>query len=114
MKKTVQLLVIFSFLLFNSVVWSHSPSNIKLEYDQKKGNLHIEMDHVSTSLREHRIRRLIVYKNDEKLINMVLTTQTSNSKVIEDVTVDAKAGDVIRIKAFCSEAGSGEAEITIP
>jgi hypothetical protein len=113
MKTTVIVSLVFA-LLFPVLAFAHSPSNIALSYDETQKLLHIQMVHVTVKNREHYIRRITVTKNNEKPVDYYYPAQTSANGMETDVEITAEPGDVVKIKAFCSEAGSGEASLTIP
>lgn len=102
-------IVIFSL----SLAWAIPPSDLKLSYSLETKTLHIEMSHVSTNLRKHHIRRIVVFKNDQEIEDLYLNTQTTASSVVQDVVLNAKDKDVIRVKAICSEAGFAEGSLTV-
>ena len=98
-----------------SAAFAHPPSELNLEYDLQNGSLHVSMTHVVTgSMREHHIREIILYKNDKEYSKHFFAKQTSGSQHAADLPLVAKTGDEIRVKAICSQAGYGEAVLTIP
>ncbi len=101
-------------LFLAQAVSAHPPAQLTLAYDKEKKILHVGMEHVSTSLREHHIRKLIVYKNDQEVESVNLVTQTTASTLVKDITVDAAGGDMLSVKALCSEGGSKEGSLTVP
>lgn len=107
------LFVIFMVGIFVTLSWATPPTNLTLTYDLETKTLHIEMTHVSSHLRKHYIRKILVYKNDQEVEDIRLVSQTTPSSVIRDVVLDAKDKDVIRVKAICSEAGTAEASLTV-
>lgn len=94
-------------------VWARPPSEILLEYFAERQTLHIKIHHTTNNLREHHIRKLLVYKNDEEPRVYYFVTQTNPNWLIQDVPLKAKPGDVIRVKAICREAGYGEETLVI-
>jgi len=111
-KKILIISLLFNSIILN-VVFARPPSEIDLTYDADKKTLHIEMIHVTNNLREHHIRRIFIYQNDQEVQDIRLVTQTTASMLIQDVPLEAKEGDVIRIKAICKEGGYKEEELTI-
>ena len=97
-----------------AVIFATPPSKIILEYDQEKKILHMEFKHVSSNPRKHYLRRVFVYKNDVEAIKRDYTTQTNPQELIEDVSIELKPGDVIRVLAICSKAGRKEETLIIP
>ena len=97
-----------------SLSWARPPSKIILEYDQQKKILHMEFKHVSLDPRKHYLRRVLIYKNDEDFIQKNYSSQTNAQGLIQDLTIDLKPGDVIRVLAICSDAGRKEETLIIP
>ena len=116
-KKKINNLVGFLLWLscfLTSLSWATPPSEIKLEYDQDKKILHMELKHVSSNPRKHYLRRVFIYKNDDDAIERDYTTQTNAQGLIEDVAIDLKGGDKVRVLAVCSKAGRKEETLVIP
>jgi len=112
LKKLFLILTIIA--CFTATASAHPPSNIKLTYDPETEILHVSLIHRSSDPRSHRIRKIILYQNDEETDHFFYPKQTNGAGLEEDLYIEVESGDVVRIKAICSEAGSGEAEITIP
>lgn len=112
--KKIYLLFVVLFFFLTKLAWATPPSNIELEYDATERVLHITLRHVTHNVREHRIRRLIIYKNDEEIKSYYMPSQPSPKGIDKKVSLEAESGDEIRVKAICSEAGIGEATLTIP
>jgi hypothetical protein len=113
MKKIFVLTTIFFFSLYGLTA-AHPPTDLELTYDDSQQMLHVKMTHVSHNLRKHYIRTIIVYKNDEEILqHRYPTTQTSPGGVEDDFPLKAVKGDVIRVKASCSQGGIGEQTLKI-
>ena len=110
-----RIFVIMSLFLLLTVfsLQAHPPSSIQLDYDLQKKILHIEIKHISRNPREHRIRRIFIYVNDSEPRELYLSHQTTLASDIEDIELDAKPGDRIRVKAFCSDSGEKEATLVV-
>lgn len=96
------------------LAWGHPPAPIELQYDPQTKVLHAEIRHVTDNPRRHHIRRLYVYKNDAPIENFPYAKQTTPTSLIQDVPIEASSGDVIRVKAVCSEAGYKEETLIVP
>jgi hypothetical protein len=96
------------------LAWGHPPGPIDLQYDPQTKVLHAELRHVTDNQRQHHIRRLYVYKNDAPTQKFSYVKQTTATRLIQDVPLDASSGDTIRVKAVCSEAGYKEETLVIP
>ncbi len=101
-------------ITFSSLVFATPPSEIKLEYDQEKKILHMEFKHVSSDPRDHYLRRVFIYKNDVEVVKRQYTKQTNHQKLIDDVPIELRPGDVVRVLAICNEAGRKEETLVIP
>lgn len=77
-------------------------------------NLSVEILHVTRDPRKHRIRRILIAVNDGEPISLNFSAQTSPTMLKENIPLKASEGDVINVKAICSEAGYKEATITVP
>jgi len=105
---------LFSLLLLQSSAWAHPPAHIGLVYNQEEGNLHIELGHVTKNLRKHYIRKLFICKNDVEVKNFLYVHQATSALLVEDVSLEAVAGDVFRVKAVCRESGYKDATLVVP
>ncbi len=114
MLNTILTIMSLFFLLTSPVVAAHEPTSIQLDYDLQKKVLHIEIKHLSQNPRVHRIRKIRIYLNDDLPLELFLTTQTAPSYERADIALKAKEGDHIRVEAYCSEGGWGEATLVIP
>ena len=113
MKKILLIISILIFCLINPA-WATPPSSIELTYDPQKGNLHIEIAHAAHDPREHHIRKVEVYLNDEKPIDLYFASQTKPSALSIDIALKARAGDNIRVLAICNQAGRREETLIVP
>ncbi len=104
--------VFLSFYFLNSVQ-ATPPRNLELDYDQTNKVLHVHLTHISTNVYDHYIRQIIVYKNDQSVKVLRLVKQNTGRELRQDIPIDAKLGDVLRIKAVCNQAGTLEATITV-
>jgi len=101
-------------ILCAGISFGHPPTDVKLNYDQATGILHIEMTHVTGNIREHHIRKLIVFRNQKEILNETIVKQTTPHHFAMDIPLIANPADVIIVRAFCKEGGSLEESITIP
>ena len=113
MKKILLIIGILLFGFINSV-GATPPSSIELTYELDKKNLHIQIAHAAHDPHKHHIRKVEVSLNDEKPIDLYFATQTTPAFLMIDLTLEAKAGDTIRVLAICNEAGRREETLIIP
>ncbi len=100
--------------VFTPVLWAHPPTDIKLSYDYSAKTLHIEMTHVTSNIVKHYIRRLEIVKNQDVPVTMTLPRQTTPHNLVEDVSLTAKPGDTIQVKAYSKEGGIAEQSFIVP
>jgi DNA/RNA endonuclease YhcR with UshA esterase domain len=113
--KTPRFWLAFFLFFFPALAFAHPPSEITLTYDLATAVLHVKMAHVTNDTNNHYIRKISVFRNDEKEpVNFHYSKQTSAQGMEVDLAFDIKPGDVLKIEAFCSKGGIGRATITIP
>jgi hypothetical protein len=98
----------------NGIAWGHPPSAMDLTYNGSEKKLHVEVKHVSTNKRDHVVYKLVAFKNDVEVNTSKYLKQTSATMLISDIPLDAVPGDVLRVKAFCNDAGSREQTLIVP
>ena len=109
------LIVLLVLLIFcPRPVAAHPPTDVKLSYDAPTATLHIEVAHVAKNLREDGIRQLVIYKNDQELGRMTIVRQTTPDSLTKDFSLEAVAGDAIRVRAISKRGGYLEQTIVIP
>ncbi len=113
MKIKLLLLTLLVSLSFSTLSWAVPPSEIDLSYDVATKTLHIKIIHVTRNVHKHHIRRLEISKNGELISDLKLVSQTTNSKIDQDVTIEAKSGDILTVKATCNQAGIKEESLTV-
>ncbi len=94
-------------------VFAHPPESIELTYDRATQILTIRVNHVSQRNRTHYIRKISVYRNDEVVVEDTFPAQEPWG-LEHQVKVETKSGDVLKVKAVCSKAGSEEETLAIP
>ncbi len=106
-------LTIVFLLLGRSPAFAHPPSKIELSYNKETQILSIKVLHVSQRDHKTYIRRIIVSRNNEEVAKDVFPAQAAWG-LEHEVKVETKSGDVLVVKAICSDAGSKEESLTIP
>ena len=102
------------FLAAPIAVWATPPSDMKLNYDLASKTLHIEIQHVTNNNRKHFIRKLLIENNKKEVKTIEYVSQPTPNTFSEDVALDAKKGDVIRVTATCIKGGRGTEKLKIP
>lgn len=102
-------------LSLSGIAWGHPPSSIDLGYSSSEKKLHVEVRHVSSNKHGgHFVHKLAAHKNDLEVNTSKYAKQTSAAMLISDIPLAAVSGDVLRVKAFCNDAGSREQTLIVP
>lgn len=115
MKKLVILVVMLIFPL--SMLFAHSASEIKTDYDSKTKILTVHIKHsVSTSkntnTKQHFIKEVKVEVNGVEQERKTMTSQNGD-EVMLTAKIQAKPGDVITVTSTCSLPATTVAETTV-
>ncbi len=102
------LVIASSFMLLD--VQAHSPSNVTLSYDFGTQTLEVTVSH-TVSDPSHFIVQIQILKNDVSQIIQTYTSQTSDSQHVDSFNIAASNGDVLKVTATCSIAGSSTNQI---
>jgi len=112
--KRLTCLIIFILFVFIGSAAANPPKEIKLTYDKSKKVLTVEIKHNTRDLTEHYIRKISVYKNTEEPNHFSFVSQPAATGLTKEISVDLVPGDVVRVKAVCSEAGFKEETLIVP
>ena len=113
MLNRILITVILFFILTFASVEAHAPTSIELHYNLQQKVLSVEIKHQSPNPREHRIRKIRIYLNDDPPLELFLTHQTAPAYDKEEISLEAKEGDHIRVQAYCSQGGWQEAALVV-
>jgi len=112
--KTVSCLIFFMSTLAIGAQ-AHPPSEITLTYDLESSSLSVDMAHVTQDTYDHFIRSLETRVNAGEPINVYHNQQQSSpTNALFSVNVAAEEGDMISVKASCSEGGTKAASLELP
>lgn len=114
MRRVLLTIIFFIGLLWGIPVFAHQPAKMDLKYDEKTNMLKIDLTHVTQHTRTHYIRRVMVFKNEEKVEEFFYSAQKNPQGLSLEVRVEAKSGDQLRVKAICKEAGFKEEKYLLP
>ena len=89
------------------------PQDMKLAYKLETGELTVTVTHASKGREKHYIRKYVVTVNDKSPVKFYRQMQDTPLEFEEVLDVQAKVGDVIRVKAYCVDGGSLEKEIIV-
>ncbi len=106
-------LVLSMFFVFSGTVFAHAPYAIKLSYDINTHVLKADIKHPTQNMIKHHIRLVEVYKNGQKIESEYVPRQVSPLGYNYEKKIDAKPGDVLKVKAFSTYGGWKEESITI-
>ena len=101
-------------LIGRPLSWATPPRDIKLSYDKEAQVLHIEAEHPSDRLERHYLRRLVIEQNGKEVKTVTFPRQVLARGLRTDVELPAKGDDFMHVELFCSQGGSGGADITLP
>lgn len=113
MKQKMSLLLLIMLAMPTPPVFAHRPSGIDAVYDKDSNKLEITVSHIVSDRREHYIRKLSVFKNDDDPVIKFFTMQTLNYQHNYALDIDIKPGDRIKIEALCKKGGMTEAFIDL-
>lgn len=103
-------------VLFNALPAFAHPPKIELVYDQELQTLKITITHITNNPREHYIRALMVYKDDEEdpIQDIRSVMQKHPTQYTEEIPLELQSGDKITVKGICSEKGYKVETLLIP
>ena len=113
--KKIFVFIFLASLLISSKASAHPPIEMTLDYDLAAKELTVNMIHVvSTNRNQHYIKEIwaATEKGDPVVFNY--RRQQKPREVIEMIPFNAKPGDTIVVKAYCSEGGVKSASLFIP
>lgn len=99
-------------LMLSVPVLAHSPSQVLLSYDNPNQTLNVTISH-SSSNPGHFIREVTVQKNGADVLRKEYTNQTDVNTFSYYYQINATAGDILKVGAYCSISGSRSAQVTV-
>ena len=112
MKKILSLLVFFIF--WNSIIYAHPPSDIKITFDPKTKILSAVIIHNTSNPGNHYIKKVDVGLNGKEIIEHNISREDNNeSQIVSYLIPDVKNGDVLSVEGYCSISGKLEKEIKV-
>lgn len=88
-------------------------TGIHLDYDLKNHTLALTVDHLSRDGREEYVRKIIISKNDKEVLTKYYRIQYRRQYHDDEVLIEAKEGDVLKVKAYASEGGTFTQSLTV-
>ena len=113
MKKIISALIVFLFIL-TGVAYAHPPKEINLDFDKASGTISAVVVHPVNNPAEHYIKTVEISLNGA-LVNTQNFTKQDNAvtQFVSYVIKDAKPGDTVSVKAYCSIQGDKENSIKV-
>lgn len=111
-------MILFCILMIGATgkAFAHPPKEIKAEFDKKSKMLKVNVIHPvkEQSIKQHYIKEIKIYLNDELVIQQNFKKQSSaEAQEVSYVLIDAEKGDKIKIEARCSILGSKEKTLDV-
>ena len=112
MKKIV--LTLLSLLFLSATAQAHPPTSVEIDYVLDDGQLYVYMEHLSRDHRKHYIRKTSIFLNEKEVATESNRQQIDPNAYAFSVSLEAKEGDLIEVKAFSSEGGVASGTLTVP
>jgi hypothetical protein len=112
MKKMIMILC--GLLIAGTQAFAHSPSDIKVQFDQRFKLLTATIEHPVSDPKSHYISTLNIQLNGKEF--QTLTFKQQDAKSGQDIAISipqAKAGDVISVEGYCNRSGNLKKEIKV-
>lgn len=113
-KNRIFVIMLLSMLVFSLKIYTHPPTKIGLNFDNKEKILRVEVEHPVLFVRQHYIKKIEVYLNDDLIIvqdfNYQLAKKTQKAGYF---IFEAENGDVIKVKANCNKHGDKTARLVV-
>ncbi len=112
MKK--MLLILCGLLLAGTQAFAHSPTDIKIQFDNKTKVLTAIIEHRVTDPKSHFIKRIAVGLNGKEIMAFPFRGQETNThQTIKFAIPQAKKGDTLSVEGDCGLNGKLEKKIKI-
>jgi desulfoferrodoxin (superoxide reductase-like protein) len=106
MKKVLTIIFFSFFLILNSLVFAHPPTDIIFNYNAKSKILSVGIVHSVKDSKKHFIKEVNIKVNGKEWITQKFTSQpTADVQASSYAQVELKKGDVIEVLAVCNEKG---------
>jgi len=114
LNKKISLGIVFViiFLLIPSIS-AHPPTKLNITYDKNNNELIVNITHSVTNINNHYIESVNININGITIYNYNYTSQPDKTFISYRYTISADLGDIIEVKATCSEFGSITKELTV-
>ena len=114
MRKIVLLILFFGLIIASANAYAHPPSEVNIEYSEELRMISIVIVHPVSNPEKHFINKIIVWLNEEEIIQHKISAQDDNKYQSAAYTIpDAKVGDIIALEAYCNVSGKLKEEIKV-
>ncbi len=113
-KNRIFAIVLLSMLVFSLKTFTHPPSKIDLDFNNEEKILKVEVHHPVLLVRDHYIKKIEVYLNDDlKIVQDFDRQLTKETQKAGYFIFEAKKGDVIKVKAICNKHGDKTVSLVV-
>jgi len=102
-----------AFSLCSPTAQAHGPKDVTLTYDSDSRTLTVTISHTVSNPRKHYVKKVTITQNGNPVATHEYTSQPEVSPFIYTYPVEAKTGDVLKIKANCNYFGSETGKLTV-
>ena len=96
------------------VAHANPPNAMFVNYDLKRQELGVKIQHPVGNRLKHFIKMVIVYKNGKEVAKKEFDFQTSNrNQTMPPFKIPAFKGNTFKVVATCNTTGQGEKTITV-
>lgn len=108
------LLLALALVLICGIAIAHSPSDMRIAYDQDTSTLIVTFTHQVEDATTHFIREVVLQKNGATVDTVTYRSQPSRETFTYRYPLSLEPGDIARVTARCSIGGSLTREYTRP
>ena len=102
------------FLVSALLLGAHPASDVILSFDRETSTLTVDFTHKVSDAADHFIFEVTVYLNKDEIITQKIEKQeTAEGGNLVYRIIDAKPGDVIKVKTNCNKSGKKTGELTL-
>ncbi|MEA2101554.1 MAG: hypothetical protein U9P80_03130 [Thermodesulfobacteriota bacterium] len=96
-----------------AAAYAHGPKDVELGYDLNSHTLSVTISHSASSPQKHYIKEITITKNGEFVEAHEYKSQPDPSPFTYTYNVEAKEGDILKVKAKCNYFGSKTKKLVI-
>ena len=106
-------LMVLLLIFFSYSASAHSPSNMKLSYNNSTKELDVEITHQVSNPETHYIYNIVIKINGETKITKEYASQPGSIFTYTYEGINASKDDVIQVTASCNQGGSITKELIV-